>query len=155
VHDFALLAPVPLRHLQSGLEVATSGYVAFGTMKWELLRKLDVMRKGAPVPALIYPSHEDVHAKLTFLVCWYAWYVGHVHSSHGKHPLGMKHRPETTAHDRGHWAAFWHVKGLRELPTEKHLPISEIGAIRGGWRKNAPPRGPELVQLPELLSHED
>jgi hypothetical protein len=158
VHDFAFLAPVPLQHLQSGLKVAARGYVAFGTRKWELLRKLDEMREGAPVPALIYPSHEDVPAKLTFLVCWYGWYVGHVDSPHGKHPLGMEHRPESTAQNpndnQGHWAAFWHVEGLRELPKEKHVPIGKIGTIKGGWRKNAPPRGPELVELPELLSHE-
>ena len=67
--------------------------------------------------------------------------------------------PPTTAQypddNKGHWAAFWHVEGLRELPKEKRLRISKIGSIKEGWRKNAPPRGPELVALPELLSYED
>ena len=156
IYDFALLAPVPLRHLQSGLKVcAREGFVAFGTMKWDLFRTLDERRKGTPIPALIYPSHEDAPAELTFLVSWYGWYVGHKDSVLSKHPFGMKHRPETTAQDKDHWAAFWHVEGLRQLPREKHIPINKIGTIKGGWRKNAPPCGPELVELPELLSHED
>jgi len=160
IHDFALLAPVPLEHLQSGLEVSElKGFVAFGTRKWELLRKLDEMRGGAPIPVLIYPSHEDVPARESFLVCWFGWYVGNVDSASGQHPLGMSHRPSTTAQypgdNQGHWAAFWHVEGLRELPKEKCLPIGKIGTIKSGWRKNAPPRGPELVALPEILSAED
>ena len=49
VQDFALLAPVPLEHLQSGREVAEKEeYVAFGTRKWELLRRLDEMCGGSP-----------------------------------------------------------------------------------------------------------
>ncbi len=160
VHDFALLAPVPLEHLMSGREVSKlKGFVAFGTRKWELMRKLDEMREGATVPALIYPSHEGVPAKDSFLVCWFGWYVGQVDSVSGQHPLGMSHRPSTTeqysSDNQGHWAAFWHVRGLRELPKEKCLAIGKIGTIKNGWRKNAPPRGPELVALPEILSAED
>jgi hypothetical protein len=159
VHHFAILAPVPLEHLQSGKDIAArEGFVAFGTRKWELLRKLDELREGAPVPALIYPSHEDVLAKDSFVVCWFGWYIGHEQSRHGAHPLEMKHRPPTTAQypsdNRGHWAAFWHVRGLRELPKEKHVQIGKIGTVKGGWRKDAPPRGPELVALPETLSYE-
>ena len=30
----------------------------------------------ARVPVLIYPSHEDVAAKLNFVVSWLGWYVG-------------------------------------------------------------------------------
>ena len=94
VHHFALLAPVPLEHLRSGQKVSEQkGFVAFGTRKWEMLRKLDEMREGAPIPVLIYPSHEDVPAKESFVVSWYGWYVGHVDSVMGQHPLGMEHRP--------------------------------------------------------------
>ena len=54
VHHFALLAPVPLEHLRSGQKVSEQkGFVAFGTRKWEMLRKLDEMREGAPIPVLI------------------------------------------------------------------------------------------------------
>jgi hypothetical protein len=160
VHDFALLAPVPLEHLQSGKEIgACVGFVAFGTRKWELLRKLDEMREGARVAALIYPSREDVPAKDSFLVSWFGWYVGSVEVPSGRHPLGMKHRPPTTAQyptdNKGHWAAFWHVEQLRELTKEKEVPIGKIGMVKGGWRKDAPPRGPELVALPDILSCEE
>lgn len=41
--NIALLAPVPLHHLQDGYQVARQqGKVAFGSMKWELFRELDV-----------------------------------------------------------------------------------------------------------------
>lgn len=157
---FAILAPVPLEHLQTALDVcANEGSVAFGTRKWELFRSLDQQRDGQPVAALIYPSHdEDLPAKDTFIVGWFGWYVRSIDSKGGAHPDGMKYRPPTTADypadNKGHWAAFWHVKGLRELPKEKQLPISKIQGFKGGWRKNAPPRGPELATLPELLSYE-
>jgi hypothetical protein len=143
------------------MEIAQSaGFVAFGTKKWELLRRIDDLRAGASVPVLMYPSHEeDAPAKDSFLVCWFGWYVGHVQSRGGAHPLGMKHRPPTTSHyesdNKGYWAAFWHGEGLRELPKERQLPIGKIGTIKGGWRKDAPPRGPELVALPDILSNED
>jgi hypothetical protein len=159
VHHFALLAPVPLEHLVSGLPIAErEGFVAFGTRKWELLTQIDSMREGAPVPVLIYPSAEDQPAANPFVVSWFGWYVGHVAVDHGAHPQGMKHRPPTTLNysldNAGYWAAFWHVEGLRELPKEKWVPIGKIGTVKGGWRKNAPPRGPELVALPESLSYE-
>ncbi len=70
----------------------------------------------------------------------------------------MAFRPTTTAKyptdNKGNWAAFWHVGGLRELSQDKHLAIGKIAGLKGGWRKTAPPRGPELVTLPESLSYE-
>jgi hypothetical protein len=157
---FAILAPVPLEHLHSGLEVvASQGEVAFGTRKWELFRQVDAQRDGARIAVLIYPSYEDVVAQPSFIVSWFAWYRRTVDSIMGAHPEGMKFRPLSTAgyasDNKGHWAAFWHVAGLRELPKEKRLPIGKIQGFKGGWRKDAPPRGPELVALPELLSYED
>jgi len=155
---YAILAPVPLQHLESGLDICSKeGSVAFGTRKWEFFRDLDEKRDGQPVAALIYPSHdEDLPAKLTFIVSWFGWYVRSVDSRRGFHPDGMKYRPPTTeiTDNKDNWATFWHVEGLRELPRVKQLPIGRIQGIRGGWRKNAPPRGPELVTLPELLSYE-
>ena len=60
ISDFSILAPVPLEHLQSGRAIASAtGFVAFGSRKWELFRKVDELRGGARVPVLIYPSHED------------------------------------------------------------------------------------------------
>ncbi|RWE54181.1 hypothetical protein [Mesorhizobium sp.] len=141
--DFAILAPVPLEHLQSGKSIAEKeGFVAFGSRKWELFRKVDEMRDGAPVPVLIYPSHEDVPA-------------GAEESGSGKHSKGMQHRPPTTGQytsdNQGHWAVFWHVKGLFELPKGQQMPISAVQTVKGGWRKDAPPRGPELVAAPSII----
>lgn len=67
---FAILAPVPLEHLKSGLAVCQAqGSVAFGTMKWELFRQIDELREGSRVAALLYPSHdENLPAKDSFIV---------------------------------------------------------------------------------------
>lgn len=156
---FAILAPVPLEHLHSGLDVIeTQGKVAFGTRKWELFRRIDEMREGSRVAVLIYPSHLDGEGGATLVVSWFGWYVGAVDSVGGAHPDGMKYRPATTAKypsdNKGDWAAFWHVEGLRELPPAKRLSIGKIPGIKGGWRKTAPPRGPELITLPDSLSYE-
>lgn len=71
----------------------------------------------------------------------------------------MKYRPESTARhagdNSGHWGVFWHLAGLRELPIGKRSPISSFQSHASGtWRKNAPPRGPELVELPQLYTDE-
>jgi hypothetical protein len=158
--DFALLAPVPLEHLLSGRELLIKkDFVAFGTRKWELLRTIDELRGHGAVPVLIYPSHEEVPAENSFVVSWFGWYVGHVEAPNGKHPSGMEFRPSSTAKypndNQGYWAAFWHLRGLRELSKDKRLTIGKIGTVKGGWRKNAPPRGPELVAFPEVLHDED
>lgn len=153
IGDFAILAPVPLQHLQSGVAIARdTSFVAFGSRKWELFRKVDELRSGARVPVLIYPSHELLPAKISFIVSWVGWYVGSEESGSGKHSKGMVHRPPTTDDDtsgnRDDWAVFWHVCDLRELPIAQRLPISAIRTVKGGWRKSAPPRGPELVATP-------
>ena len=128
-------------------------------MKWELFRRIDAMREGARVAVLIYPSGEAAPARTSFIISWFGWYEHCVDSVNGAHPEGMIFRPPSTAKypldNKGHWAAFWHVRGLRELPKEKRLAIGKIKGFEGGWRKGSPPRGPELVTLPELLSYED
>lgn len=159
VHHFGILAPVPLEHLESGAPIAEkTGYVALGSKKWELFRQLDDLRGEALVPVLIYPSHTDEPGDLNHTISWWGWYVGHSESKGGAHKAGMTHRPPTTADypadNSSYWPIFWHVEGLRELPPEKRLHIGNVPTIKGGWRKDAPPRGPELVALPELLSYE-
>jgi hypothetical protein len=154
--DFAILAPVPLEHIQSGIQIAKdTGFVAFGSRKWELFRGLDETRSSQKVPVLIYASHEDVPAKESFIIRWAGWYLGSEETPNGRHSAGMTHRPPTTGQyetdNQGHWAVFWHVRDLIELPPAQRLPISAVQTIKGGWRKNAPPRGPELVATPTTI----
>lgn len=153
IPDFSILAPVPLAHLQSWVEITngTKEFVAFGSDKWEFFRNIDEMRDDLRVPVLIYASHVGVPTKDRFVVSWAGWYIGSVESRLGRHPDGMTHRPPSTKTDSPDFAVFWHVSQLRELTDEQHLPISKIQTIKGGWRENAPPRSPELVATPSTL----
>lgn len=152
--EFAILAPVPLEHLKSAQMLPKDQQIAFGTNKYALLKKVDDRAKGERVPVLIYPSHEQDKADPSCIVSWFAWYVGHIFANNsGRHPDKSK-RPPSTVTDTA-VAAFWHVEGLRELPKEKRTPIGKIQGTKGGWRKESPPHGPELVTLPEILADED
>ena len=149
--DFAILAPVPLAHLESGEDIARDkGFVAFGSQKFELFREIEQRRGEAPVPVLIYPSHEDDPAKVSFQVSWIGWYDGSEETQNGRHSLGRAHRPPSTIDD-GQWAVYWHVRQLTQLAPKDRFPISKLQTIKGGWRKNAPPRGPELVAVPHFV----
>ena len=127
--DFAILAPVPIMHLESGAPIASSkGYVSFGSQKWELFRDVDKLRHSHDVPVLIYASHETDEAKLSFQVTWSAWYVGHVDDGISKRNDEKNgHRPPTTAsnpHDNSSgWALFWRVRDLKPLSADHHHSI--------------------------------
>jgi hypothetical protein len=149
----ALLAPVPLGHLESGLEVCSGqGKVAFGSRAWEVFRELDAVRVGLQVDVYIYASWagpQEVRA-----ASWRAVYVGHVVSVGGGHPDGMRFRPPTTEQNEsdnaGHWAVFWEVRDLRRLDAEQFLPTGQFTG-RGkkrAYRDNFAPEGPLLVEHP-------
>jgi hypothetical protein len=155
--DFAILAPVPREHLDSALGVLKSQpYVAFGSQKWELFRMVEKLREGGEVPVLIYPSNEDDVVKLTYEVSWTAWYVGCTEDSNEKladqnggrrPPTTVKYYPNSDhAND---WGVLWRVNRLHRLPAADSIPIRELDSYKTGyWRKNAPPRGPEIVARP-------
>ena len=151
--DIAILAPIPHEHLISGIKVTeTSGFVAFGSRKWEMFRALDDVRGKQPVPVLIYPSHTSGSSPMPVKCSWLGWYIGHVESPNGKHPHGETHRPVSAESDTiGHWAVFWHIAQLERLPSEEEVKIQDLQTIKGGWRKNSPPRGPELIAAPTGL----
>ncbi len=66
MNDFAILAPVPLEHLESGQPVAEEkGFVAFGSRGRKFFRDMDERRDGNPVPVLIYAS--DRHPRQVHL----------------------------------------------------------------------------------------
>ena len=153
--DFAILAPVPEEHLESGLEVVENeDFVAYGSQQWELFPQVDKLRSDEPVPVLIYPSYEEDKASVSYVIKWVGWYVGHVRSDMGRHPEGMKHRPETAlnyaADISGYWAVFWHVAKLRKLEEEEYCAISSLQSEKTGkyWKAGSAPRGPEIVHRP-------
>lgn len=147
----ALLAPVPRRHLDSGVEVLRrEGRVAFGSRAWELFRKLDDLRCGEPVDVYIYASHEDGNAE----VSWLARYVRSVESQDGAHPEGMRLRPLTTASNEsdnlGHWAVFWELDELRCLEPHERHPMTDFTPFgkRKAYGKSFVPEGPLLIEHP-------
>ena len=70
----ALLAPVPLVHLESALETETPNRQhAFGSKAWEVFNELDKRRAGRPVDVYIYESHPD--ASFNGRATWHARYI--------------------------------------------------------------------------------
>lgn len=156
--DFAILAPVPAEHLASGLDLLSrESFVAFGSLKWELFEKIDLLRNGKPVPVLVYPSGEQDAVSLAFVIQWKGWYQGHVRSVGGAHPDGMRYRPDSVraypTDMAGYWAVFWHVSDLQQLAEADHRPISSLQSYRSGkfWKAGHPPRGPEVVARPSWV----
>lgn len=149
----ALLAPVPLVHLVSGREVcAEKGKVAFGSRAWHAFEELDKLRKGTPVDAYLYASH--THEPLVHEISWHERYIRCVHSIGGAHPDGMEFRPFSTAEyatdNRGLWAVFWEVEGLRELLPEERIVIREFCAFgkSKAYKRGFVPEGRLLVEHP-------
>ncbi len=153
MNDFAILAPVPLEHLESGRVIADeTGFVAYGSRKLEFFLDIEERRDGNPVTVLIYASHDPSYDYAVSVprVSWFGRYIGHEKARNGEHPLGMQHRPSTTARypddNSGHWRVFWHVERLSQLAPGNRFHISELQTIEGNWREDYPPRGPELVR---------
>jgi hypothetical protein len=156
--DFAILAPIPLEHLPPAAEIArNTGYVSFGSYKFELFRQIDHMAQGEQVPVVIYPSHESDVVHTSFRISWCAWYIGHVAGHDEKRSDERSgHRPATTQQYENDnaigWPIFWRIKDLQQLPSEHHKRISDLASYKTGfWRKNSPPRGPEVVARPEWI----
>jgi hypothetical protein len=145
--NVALLVPVPLEFLLDGQRVGErEGKVAFGSRAWQVFRELEELRSGHPVDVYIYASHTD--GPLVLDVTWHAEYMGHVDSIAGAHPAGMQYRPPSTgkyANDNeGHWAVFWEVQGLRQLPTPNRLRLADLAgfAKRNAYRPGFVREGP-------------
>lgn len=149
--DFALLAPVPWKHLKSGQKtVQAKGRVAFGSQAVKLFQKLDKHRNNMPVDVYIYAS-DDPGAKLDFEVSWYARYIGHVQSEAGGHPGKNRYRPESATSDTA-WDVFWEVDELEPL-----LPRILVAKLSGFGNGKTPkktyssafaPRRPLIIMHP-------
>lgn len=150
--NVALLAPVPLVHLQDGVVVCQEqGKVAFGSRAWEVFRELDLLCQGRPVEVLIYASHANSDGPV--MVTWRAEYIGHINGKYGAHPEGMKFRPPSTAEHAsdnfGHWAVFWEVQNLRELPIADRKSIKDLQNRAGVYYKSSfVPEGPVIISSP-------
>jgi hypothetical protein len=151
--DVALFAPVPLEHLLDGAIVCEEeGRVAFGSRAWEVFRKLDDIRDGLPVDVYIYASHST--GPIHLVVSWHAQYISHVESIGGAHPEGMRVRPPSTAKyiddNLGHWAIFWEVEQLREIPPDERIPTGEFRGLNKHkpYKQNFIPEGPILIVHP-------
>jgi len=143
--NIALLAPVPLIHLESGQEV--KGRVAFGSrgsQTLKLLHKLDQEREGMDVDVYLYASHPDVQSD--FEVSWSARYVGCVSSVNGAHPDGMKYRPKSTASDTNDSDVFWEVKDLKPLPPEERILVARLSGL-DKMKKYSPAFAPRRLLL--------
>jgi hypothetical protein len=152
-YDVALLAPIPLEHLEDGSEVCRrEGRVAFGSRAWEVFRKLDDLRNGLPVEVFIYASHDPGVRRL--VVSWRALYIGHVESVNGAHPEGMKVRPPSTARylddNQGYWAVFWEVEELHRLEEGQGNPTGSFWGLEkaNSYGRNFVPEGPILIRYP-------
>ena len=153
IKTVALLAPVPLVHLEDGAGVcAEVGKVAFGSRAWEVFRKIDELRGSLAVDVYIYASKEPGEGYPA--VSWTGRYVGHVEGVNGAHPQGMKYRPPSTAanvsDNRGHWAVFWELDRLHRLAEHERLLTHQLQGYekRSKYKKSFVPERPLIVEHP-------
>jgi hypothetical protein len=149
---------VPKEHLDSGAATcARTGYVCFGSNKWQLFRDVDKRRKSSDVPVLIYASHSEDLADWGYVVGWTATYTGSLEDYEAKHAEERSgHRPPTTLNypndNAIEWAVFWKVNALNELPASERKELREFQSFRTGKdRMNTAPRGPEIIVAPPWL----
>jgi hypothetical protein len=144
----ALLAPVPLVHLEDGIELCQNRRlhkVAFGSRAWELFRRLDELREDQPVDVYIYASHRDVRE---LAATWHGRYIGHVESlPDGTHPKGDKYRPRSTHGETDHWGVFWEVEGLEPIAPMAIDEFRGYGAEKD-FGQPFVPEGPILIEHP-------
>ena len=150
-YDVALLAPVPLEHLESGRKTCLSaGKVGFGSRAWETFSKIDALRAGLPVVVYIYASHSE--KPLGSKVSWRAYYIGHVRSEHLPLSYEQQFRPRSTDQHsddtRTYWPLFWEVIDLQPLVTP--IPINQFSGLgrKKPFQKMFVPEGPLLVEYP-------
>jgi hypothetical protein len=149
VSDLALLAPVPLVHLEDGQQVCTGmrvDRVAYGSRNWQFFEKLDALRGADCVDVYIYASHAD---NLHKVASWRARYVGHVRSTAGGlHPGGEKYRPPSTRGESDYWAVFWEVRDLKRLADP--IPLTDLRGLDSdhNYDRGFLPEGPMLIEHP-------
>jgi len=150
----ALLAPVPLEHLEDGqITCKDYGKVAFGTRAWEVFRKLDAIRNGTPVNVYIYASQNPDCDRLE--VSWLGRYVNFQPAENGRHPNPLFRPPSTHEEDRFFdlktaYVGFWELDQLKCLLDEDRITTGSFCGYETGreYKKNFVPEGPTLVIQP-------
>jgi hypothetical protein len=140
--DFALLAPVPLVHLESAQEL--KGPVAFGSRAYDCFAQVKTLRGNDDVDVYLYASHPEGR---DLTVRWHARYIGFVPAVKGLHP-NPERRPLSSESDTADSLLFWEIEDLELLKS----PIA-IGTLQGLKNKKPygtsfPPHGPILIKHP-------
>lgn len=115
-HAFAILAPVPEQHLETGKEAIAAQLaadppeipptLAYGSRAYDVFRKADEERAGRPVDIYFYASHAE-NPTLQPQATWKATYIEHVESRRGRYRGNPLHRPPSTAGDKeNYWAVY-------------------------------------------------
>lgn len=146
----ALLAPVPEKHLIDGLQsCATFGDVSFGSRDFEVFRELDGLLGGRSCQVLIYSSWADKPIPGPATVIWIATYREHVEARpDGSAPVGVN-RPASTVDDqKGHWAVYWRISDLVQLPRTEWIKVSLLRGHQSGrnYLKSFRPERPLIVE---------
>lgn len=144
----AMLAPVPLIHLEWALEDKLDP-VAFGSEAWDVLKQLPEDASGDDIPVLIYASMANALPYVT----WTGIFDGWLDPS--KTPLDelLAMRPSSTrAPDNPEplWGTYWKVRDLERLPDARWVPIAKLTKRDGSGllKSNFIPEGPILVEAP-------
>ncbi len=143
----ALLTPVPVEHLISGLAVcAREGRVAYGSNNGLRLAELRHDLEGEECDVLFFASHESTSgpAKVT----WVGRFKGLREPRNRRHPEHKRLRPPTTDGD-GAWMIFYEVSELRKLEPDETIPVASLKSTTGKKLSKAYiPEGPLIVETP-------
>ena len=158
--DFAILAPVPRIHLEDAPGIASlTGYVSFGSQKYELFRDVDKQRRDQDVPVLLYASHNEDLAEWGYVVAWQGKDMGSTEDPLEKRQdEKLGHRPPSTARFAANgdtaagWAVFWRVRELVQLQENERRELRDFQSFRTGKDdENTAPRGPEVSVRPHRI----
>jgi predicted RNA-binding protein with PUA-like domain len=130
---YALLAPIPSRHLEGAIEVLKKkDFVLFGSEAFDVFKKTEVGSK-----VLIYVSHENAEP----VVSYSAVYRGIVGDPMAMRQLEKEgYRPTSTTGER--WGFYWKVSEIKKLSNP--IPLSDIQLVSGNYL-NSYPRGPQQI----------
>lgn len=149
----ALLAPVPEEHLISGRDAcAEHGSVSFGSRDFQVFRQLDALLTGEPCDVLIYASWRKIPITGPAQVTWRAKYRSSIDARpDGSPPKGVI-RPISTekypGDNKGHWAVYWEVFEIEELPKGGWIPVSLLRGINSttAYKTTFIPERPLIIE---------